>query len=147
MTEKNLVNPLGNGNEIDMKREGPLRITWRWLYTMLWLGARKRCPKCGQGKMFRSYLHVHTNCPACDIKLQPYAGDSLGVYAVCYFLTIFATAVGLGLAYLLIPNLSPWGYLGLFIVISTTFLLGGFPNMKGIWIAFVYLMTGLRKRL
>jgi uncharacterized protein (DUF983 family) len=130
-----------------MKREGPLGVTWRWLYTLLWLGARKRCPKCGQGQMFRSYIQIHTHCPACEVKLQPYAGDSLGVYAVCYFVTILITAVGMGLAYLLLPGLSPYGYLGLFAVLSGGVLFGLYPNMKGLWVAFVYLLTGLRKQL
>lgn len=97
--------------------------------------------------MFRSHFQIHRECPECGVVLQPYAGDSLGVYAVCYFLTVIATALVLAAAYLLFHVTSPYTYLGLFSVTSGVILFGFFPNMKGIWIAFVYLLTGLRRQL
>ena len=97
--------------------------------------------------MFRSHFHIHKQCPQCGVVLQPYAGDSLGVYAVCYFITIVLTVLVLAAAYWLFHPTSPYAYLAIFSVTSGAILFGLFPNMKGIWIGFVYLLTGLRKQL
>ena len=110
-------------------------------------GARGLCPKCGQGRMFQSHFQIRKECPHCGVTLQPYAGDSLGVYAVCYFLTVIATVFVLGAMFLLFHPTSPWTYLTVFSLTSAAILFGGFPYMKGIWIGFVYLLTGLRRQL
>lgn len=130
-----------------MKSKGPLGLTFEALRALLWHGARGICPKCGQGRMFRSHFQIHRECPECGVVLQPYAGDSLGVYAVCYFLTVVATVLVMAAAYFLFHLTSPYAYLALFSVTSGAILFGFFPNMKGIWIAFVYLLTGLRRQL
>lgn len=96
--------------------------------------------------MFASHFQIHQKCPACEVVLQPYAGDSLGVYAVAYFVTLIPTALCLAASYWLFHP-SPYGYLAIFAVSSGLFLFGCYPNMKSLWIAFVYLLTGLRKRL
>lgn len=97
--------------------------------------------------MFESHFHIREHCPHCGVKLQPYAGDSLGVYAVCYFLALVPAILAMVAAYYWQAPLSPMGYLGLFALVSGTVLFGFYPNMKGLWIAFVYLMTGLRPQL
>lgn len=97
--------------------------------------------------MFESHFHIRSHCPNCGVRLQPYAGDSLGVYAVCYFLALIPAALAIIAAYFLHAPLSPIGYILLFGAVSGAVLFGFYPNMKGIWIAFVYLMTGLRPQL
>ena len=130
-----------------MTQKGPLSLTLSALRALFWHGARGICPKCGQGRMFQSHIQVHKNCPHCGVVLQPYAGDSLGVYAVCYFITIVLTVLVMAAAYLFFHVTSPYTYLAIFSVTSGAILFGLFPNMKGIWIGFVYLLTGLRKQL
>lgn len=130
-----------------MRNKGPLGVTMDALRAMLWHGARGICPKCGTGKMFRSHFQIHKECPECGVVLQPYAGDSLGVYAVAYFGTVIITVLVMLAAYFLFHVTSPYTYLGLFAVTSGTVLFGLFPNMKGLWVGFVYILTGLRRRL
>ena len=96
--------------------------------------------------MFSSFFEIRKQCPRCQITFQPYPGDSLGVIAVAYFLTLIPTLV-LVLAAYSCANLSIQGLFALYMALTAAFLFGLYRNMKGIWVAFVYLMTGLRKRL
>lgn len=43
-------------------------------------GLKGRCPKCGQGKIFRSYLKVSGDCPSCGHDLAQYPADDGPAY-------------------------------------------------------------------
>jgi uncharacterized protein (DUF983 family) len=43
-------------------------------------GALCRCPKCGQGKLFRAYLKVNDTCPVCGEELHHHRADDLPPY-------------------------------------------------------------------
>jgi len=43
-------------------------------------GAMCRCPKCGQGKLFRAYLKVTDTCPVCGEELHHHRADDLPPY-------------------------------------------------------------------
>lgn len=45
-------------------------------------GLRCRCPNCGEGKLFRAFLKVNTNCPACGEALFHHRADDLPAYLV-----------------------------------------------------------------
>ncbi|HEX7152466.1 MAG TPA: DUF983 domain-containing protein [Thermoanaerobaculia bacterium] len=38
-------------------------------------GWRKRCPRCGEGALFRRWLEAHDRCPACGVLYQRNYGD------------------------------------------------------------------------
>lgn len=44
-------------------------------------GLRRLCPRCGQGKIYKSFWNVNERCPACDLLLDP-SGESFGIYYV-----------------------------------------------------------------
>jgi uncharacterized protein (DUF983 family) len=52
----------------------------------LWLamkrGFRGRCPRCGEGKLFRAYLKTANACSACDLDFTPHRADDLPAYLV-----------------------------------------------------------------
>jgi uncharacterized protein (DUF983 family) len=52
----------------------------------LWLamkrGFRGRCPRCGEGKLFRAFLKVDNNCSACGLDFTPHRADDLPAYLV-----------------------------------------------------------------
>lgn len=48
----------------------------------LWRGFRCRCPKCGEGKMFRAFLKVADNCPNCGEELHHHRADDFPAYLV-----------------------------------------------------------------
>ncbi len=48
----------------------------------LWRGFLGRCPKCGEGRMFRAFLKVADACPACGEPLHHHRADDLPAYLV-----------------------------------------------------------------
>jgi uncharacterized protein (DUF983 family) len=45
-------------------------------------GLRGRCPRCGQGKLFRAFLKVDDNCSVCGLDYTPHRADDLPAYLV-----------------------------------------------------------------
>lgn len=45
-------------------------------------GFRSRCPRCGQGKLFRAFLKVDDHCPVCALDFTPHRADDLPAYLV-----------------------------------------------------------------
>lgn len=43
-------------------------------------GWRRRCPSCGQGPLFRSYLQVHDQCPVCEATMSHHRADDGPAY-------------------------------------------------------------------
>lgn len=48
----------------------------------LLLGFKGRCPNCGEGKMFKSYLKIVDNCAHCNEELHHHRADDLPAYYV-----------------------------------------------------------------
>ena len=47
---------------------------------ILFRGFLRRCPKCGTGRLFRSYLKPVNNCQNCDEKLGHIRADDIPAY-------------------------------------------------------------------
>jgi uncharacterized protein (DUF983 family) len=45
-------------------------------------GFRSRCPRCGQGKLFRAFLKVDDHCSVCSLDYTPHRADDLPAYLV-----------------------------------------------------------------
>lgn len=45
-------------------------------------GFRGRCPRCGEGKLFRAFLKVDNNCSVCKLDFTPHRADDLPAYLV-----------------------------------------------------------------
>src|SRR6476646_7048527 len=54
----------------------------RDVWTALKRGLRGRCPRCGQGKLFRAYLKVADHCSVCGLDFTPHRADDLPAYLV-----------------------------------------------------------------
>jgi uncharacterized protein (DUF983 family) len=54
----------------------------RDLWTAFRRGLRGRCPRCGQGKLFRAFLKVDGHCPVCGLDYSPHRADDLPAYLV-----------------------------------------------------------------
>ena len=129
--------------EIPQKPKGSSGI-FRWWLRKLWLGWRTTCPRCEQGAMFESFFKIRKRCPTCNVKFQPHAGDELGVIAVGYFATTIPALIGLVLAYAY-TDWTSYQLLFFFFFLTTAILIGLYKNMKGLWVGFVFLLTGLKR--
>ena len=54
----------------------------RDLWTAMKRGFRGRCPRCGEGKLFRAFLKVDNNCSVCGLDFTPHRADDLPAYLV-----------------------------------------------------------------
>ena len=50
----------------------------RSLFSVLLSGMLKKCPKCGKGKVFSSYLKINQKCQNCSEELSIYKTDDFG---------------------------------------------------------------------
>ena len=57
-------------------------IEKRDLWTAMKRGFRCRCPRCGEGKMFRAFLKTADNCSVCGLDFTPHRADDLPAYLV-----------------------------------------------------------------
>src|SRR5215510_8296408 len=74
-----------------MQTMGPTNKVWsreadavekRDLWSSLRRGFRGRCPRCGEGKLFRAFLKVDDRCSACGLDFTPHRADDLPAYLV-----------------------------------------------------------------
>jgi len=54
----------------------------RDLWSSLKRGFRGRCPRCGEGKLFRAFLKVDNSCSVCGLDFTPHRADDLPAYLV-----------------------------------------------------------------
>jgi uncharacterized protein (DUF983 family) len=54
----------------------------RDVWTAMKRGFRGRCPRCGEGKLFRAFLKVDDHCSVCGQDFTPHRADDLPAYLV-----------------------------------------------------------------
>ncbi len=54
----------------------------RDLWTAMRRGFMCRCPRCGEGKLFRAFLKVDDHCATCGLDYTPHRADDLPAYLV-----------------------------------------------------------------
>ncbi|HZC98284.1 MAG TPA: DUF983 domain-containing protein [Bradyrhizobium sp.] len=74
-----------------METVNPVTTVWtretgavekRDVWTAMKRGFRGRCPRCGQGKLFRAFLKVDNSCSVCGLDYTPHRADDLPAYLV-----------------------------------------------------------------
>ena len=74
-----------------METMSPTDKTWsreagvvekRDLWSSLKRGFRGRCPRCGEGNLFRAFLKVDNRCSGCGLDFAPHRADDLPAYLV-----------------------------------------------------------------
>ena len=56
-------------------------------FTVFLRGATKRCPRCGSGKLFKSWFKIRERCPRCGLRLEREEGGFLGAMTLNYLFT------------------------------------------------------------
>ena len=91
----------------------------RDLWTAMKRGFRCRCPRCGEGKMFRAFLKTANNCSACGLDFTPHRADDLPAYLVIVVVGHIVVPAALWIE----TNYSPAVWLQLAIYLPLTFIL------------------------
>ena len=90
----------------------------RNVWTALKRGFRGRCPRCGEGKLFRAFLKTADNCSVCGQDFTPHRADDLPAYLVI----IIVGHIVVPLALAIETNYSPPIALQLAIYLPLTFI-------------------------
>jgi uncharacterized protein (DUF983 family) len=81
-------------------------------------GFRGRCPRCGEGRLFRAFLKVDNACSVCGQDFTPHRADDLPAYLVI----VIVGHIVVPLALMIETNYSPPVALQLAIYLPLTFI-------------------------
>jgi uncharacterized protein (DUF983 family) len=96
-------------------------------------GLRGRCPRCGQGRLYASYLTVAPRCSHCGLDLSRHdSGDGPAVFVV---LIVGFAVVGAALVVEVLWSPPLWVHLVAWIALATGLALALLPPFKGVLIA------------
>jgi uncharacterized protein (DUF983 family) len=90
----------------------------RDLWTAMKRGFRCRCPRCGEGKLFRAFLKIDDNCTTCGLDYTPHRADDLPAYLVIIIVGHIVVPVVLWVE----TNYSPAIWLQMAIYLPFTFI-------------------------
>jgi len=90
----------------------------RDVWSALKRGFRGRCPRCGEGKLFRAFLKVNDHCTTCGQDFTAQRADDLPAYLVI----IIVGHIVVPLSLMIETNYSPPVALQLAIYLPLTFL-------------------------
>jgi uncharacterized protein (DUF983 family) len=88
----------------------------RDVWTALKRGFRCRCPRCGEGKLFRAFLKVDDHCSVCGLDFTPHRADDLPAYLVIVIVGHIVVPVALWIE----TNYAPAVWLQLLVYLSFT---------------------------
>jgi uncharacterized protein (DUF983 family) len=97
------------------------------------VGLRGRCPRCGQGKLFKGFIDLAPSCSECHLDYSfADSGDGPAV-----FVMMLAGAIVVGLALWTEVNYEPpiWVHLVIFLPLTLVVCLGTLRPLKGLLIA------------
>jgi uncharacterized protein (DUF983 family) len=121
------------------EKPGALRVLAR--------GLRRRCGRCGQGGLFRSYFDMVERCPRCGLEFERGEGYWLGAMAVNLGAaeTAFAIALAIGVA-LTWPD-PPWVVLTLVgLAVNATMPFLFYPFSKALFVGLDLLLIHTNER-
>lgn len=114
----------------------------RPLSEAIWRGAALRCPACGKGHLFTSYLKVAPTCPNCGEVLHHHRADDAPPYFTIMIVGHIVIAGVLGVEQAFAPDY--WVHLVLWLPLTLTLSLLILPRVKGalIGLQWAYRMHG-----
>lgn len=96
-------------------------------------GARLRCPRCGEGRLFSGYLKVAPQCDCCGLDLTPQRADDGPAYIV---ILIVAHLIGFSLPVMFdLMGDKPAMIAVVLSVLSIVLSLAMLPPVKGMFVA------------
>ena len=103
------------------------------LKTALWRGLKRRCPRCGIGKLFARYTTVNTACSACGLDFSHHRADDAPPYIVIVVVGHIIVPVALIVEQQFAPTLIV--HFLLWVPLTLILALALLPSAKGLVIA------------
>ena len=97
-------------------------------------GFRGRCPRCGEGKLFRAFLKTADNCAQCGLDFTPHRADDLPAYLVIVIVGHIVVPLALSIE----TNFSPpvWMQLATYLPLTLILSLALLQPVKGAVVGF-----------
>jgi uncharacterized protein (DUF983 family) len=111
-----------------------MRLSWTLVRSAVWRGWRRRCPHCGEGRLFGTWARHLERCSTCGLVYERNPGDT---WAFTILLDRLPLGVMVALVYFGIFRASPALGVVAFVVLGAGFLLSS-PNRWGVGIALHY---------
>ena len=103
-------------------------------------GLRKRCPRCGERRIFEGWFALRPLCPRCSLRFEEEQGGFLGAMAINYMLAFGAWIVALaGVLIVTTPDVPVPALLVMSVVVLGLFPLWSYPRSKTLWAAIEWL--------
>jgi uncharacterized protein (DUF983 family) len=103
-------------------------------------GLRKRCPRCGERRIFEGWFSLRTLCPRCSLRFEEEEGGFLGAmtinYAVAFGVWIVVLAAVLVVT---APEVPVPGLIGMSVIVLGLVPLWSYPRSKTTWAAIEWL--------
>ena len=103
--------------------------------TVLWRGARRRCPHCGRGPLFVRWIRFHPRCSACGLVFLRNQGDTWLFWIVMDRIPILAGIAAIYFGF----RITGWLSGALFFLSIAGPLILTMPQRQGIALALSYL--------
>ena len=105
----------------------------RDVWTAMKRGFRCRCPRCGEGKLFRAFLKVADHCSVCGLDFTPHRADDLPAYLVIVIVGHIVVPLALSIE----TNYSPpvWLQLAIYLPLTLVASLALLQPVKGAVVA------------
>ena len=107
-------------------------------------GITRRCPVCGQGRLFRGWFRMVERCPRCDLRFERIEGHWLGSLGINVMVSFVALFVTLGVGFVVTypePPVAPLIVIGLGVALMLPVVF--FPFSRTLWTAIDILMRPL----
>src|SRR2546423_629648 len=115
------------------EQSSPTRPTFRAILRRGW---HRRCPRCGEGALFRRRIEVHERCDACGLLYQPDPGDTLMFMMITDRIPILAGVIAV---YFLGFRSTNWMITAGFLAALITPLVATIRERQGLALSLVYL--------
>ncbi len=110
--------------------------------TVLLRGLRKRCPRCSERRIFRSWLHLLERCPRCALHFEREQGGFLGAMTLNFLAsTLVWVAMLVVVLALTVPDVPVVPLLIASVVVLVVMPLWFYPRSKSLWAAIEFLVA------
>ena len=101
----------------------------RSVWTAMKRGAMNRCPHCGEGKLFRSFLKTVDHCETCGEEMHHHRADDLPAYLVVVI--VGHVIVGAFMSFEASTTLKLWQHLAIWVPLTIGSSLALLRPVKG----------------
>jgi uncharacterized protein (DUF983 family) len=104
-------------------------------FTVLSRAWRLRCPRCGQGRLFRNWIRMNPRCAACNLRYEREPGFFLGSIYINYGLTALLVTIFYFALYFSHAT-SPQAGLWIVTAFALVFPIWFFRYARSLWLGF-----------